>query len=230
MAALFVFLLLPYDYLTERTDEIDRRRKETASGQAPAGGSSSQRSCKGAKGTDTAVDPGGGGFGEGLSHRERDGSERARRCFTRAFSITGVGRSGKPGRSAFFFIPKGALTHHPRCGWWYGLRPTRALRGGCGSCGSLQPMLPRLRSRSSLSARRDRCAAPFACENLPLYAPRVRQLYRRGRDGQVCPSLYSLLRKRNRKIGGENDWQSTIWRRRSLAEARVAPSARPRLI
>ena len=67
--------------------------------------------------------------------------------------MTGEGRSGKPGRSDFF-TPKGALTHHLRSRRWYGLRPTRALRGGCGSCGSLQPMLPNLRLRSSLSARR----------------------------------------------------------------------------
>ena len=42
----------------------------------------------------------------------------------------GSGAFRETGALRFLFIPKGALTHHPRCGWWYGLRPTRALRGG----------------------------------------------------------------------------------------------------
>ena len=44
------------------------------------------------------------------------------------------------------------------------LRQPRALRGGCGSCGSLQPMPLRLRSWSSLSVRRDRCAVQLCCD------------------------------------------------------------------
>ena len=48
-------------------------------------------------------------------------------------------RPGSPGRSAIF-SPKGALTHHPLCRRWYGLRPPCALRGGCGPCGGLPGM------------------------------------------------------------------------------------------
>ena len=47
--------------------------------------------------------------------------------------MTRVGRSGRPGRSAFFFIPKGALTHHLPAGQavvaFPLVRPC-ALRGG----------------------------------------------------------------------------------------------------
>ena len=38
-------------------------------------------------------------------------------------------RPGSLGRSTVFLL-KGALTHHPLCGRWYGLRPPCALRGG----------------------------------------------------------------------------------------------------
>ncbi len=44
------------------------------------------------------------------------------------------------------------------------LRISRALcEADCALCEERNPMLPGLRSRSSLSARRDWCAAPFAC-------------------------------------------------------------------
>ena len=197
VAVLFVFLLLLYDFLTERTDEIDRRREETSSGQAPNGGSASQRPRKGAKSANATVDPGGRDFGEGLSPCREDRSEQTRRCITRAFSITGVGRSGIPERSASFFIPKGALTHHLPIGQavvaFPLVRPC-ALRGGCGSCGSLQAMLPRLRSRSSLSARRKRCGVSSACENLPLAALSQRQ----GRTGLPAPA-FSLPQRETEK-------------------------------
>ena len=96
----------------------------------------------------------------------------------------------------FSFFPKGALTHHlpagqavvlPRC-------VRRALCEAAGAlCGERQPMLPRLRSRSSLSARRERYTSPSACKNLPPAASSQRQ-------GQSCLAApVSLLRKRNRK-------------------------------
>ena len=49
----------------------------------------------------------------------------------------------KPG-AFLFFLPKGALTHHPK-GQWYFLRKSCALRGKCGCCGSLQTMPQHLR-------------------------------------------------------------------------------------
>jgi len=59
--------------------------------------------------------------------------------------------SGKPG-AFLFFLPKGALTHHPK-GQWYFLRKSCALRGGCGFCGSLQTMPQPLRVLLSSSAQ-----------------------------------------------------------------------------
>ena len=198
MAGLFVFLLLLYDFLTERTDEIDRRRKETAPGQASNGRSAGAGSCEGAKSPDATIDPGGCDFGEGLSPCCGDGSDETRRCFTRAFFLTGVGRSGKPGRSASFLSRRAHLLttgRRPAVVAFPLVRPC-ALREGCGSCGSLQPMLPRLRSRSSLPARRDRCAVPFACENLPPAALSQRQ-------GRSClPAPAFSCAKENQK-----DWR-----------------------
>ena len=134
---------------------------------------------------------------------------------------------GVPGRSVFYY-PKGALTHHRAAGpvvvAFPLVRPC-ALRGGCGSCGSLQPMLPRLRSRSSLPARRKRCAVSSACENLPPAA----LSQRRGVTKMIA--LLSLLRKRNRKKNrGENDWPFTIWRQRSSAAEQAVPPVRLRPI
>ena len=97
----------------------------------------------------------------------------------------------------------------------------------CTLCGERQPMLPRLWSRSSLPARRDRFAVPFACENLHPAALSQRQ----GESRMIA--LLSLCRKRNRKRKknrGENDWQFTIWKRRSSAEAPGARLVRHRPI
>ncbi len=55
--------------------------------------------------------------------------------------------------TSFFFIPKGALTHHLRSRRWYpSFVGPCALRGGCGSCGSLQTMPHHLRVLLSLPA------------------------------------------------------------------------------
>ena len=53
--------------------------------------------------------------------------------FYERIDARGVRETGRP----VSFVPKGALTHHPRSGRWYCLRQPCALRGGCGSCGSL---------------------------------------------------------------------------------------------
>ena len=69
-----------------------------------------------------------------------------------AARLNSAGRfSGKPG-AFLFFLPKGALTHHPK-GQWYFLRKSCALRGGCGFCGSLQTMPQPLRVLLSSSAQ-----------------------------------------------------------------------------
>ena len=99
-------------FTTKGGIQHDRRRKETAPSQASTGGSAGQGSREGAKSPDATVDPRGGDFGEGLSPCCGDGSDETRRCFTRAFSVTGVGRSGRPGRSAFFY-PEGRTYSPP---------------------------------------------------------------------------------------------------------------------
>ena len=68
-------------------------------------------------------------------------------------TMTATGAFRETGAS-FFFIPKGALTHHLRSRRWYpSLRSgSCALRGGCGSCGSLQTMPHHLRVLRSSSA------------------------------------------------------------------------------
>ena len=138
----------------------------------------------------------------------------------------GSGAFRETGALRFFYYPKGALTHHLPAGQvvvaFPLVRPC-ALRGGlcslrrapANAAGAAVPVIIAC-AEGSL-----RCFPPPA-KTCP------RQLCRRGRDGHVCPPLLSLLRKRNRKIGGENDWRFTIWKRRSSAAGQAAPPARPR--
>ena len=141
-------------------------------------------------------------------------------------SISHNGSGGVPGdRGAPLFLSRRAHLLTTRAAGGGMASGQRALcEADCALCGERQPILPGLRSQSSLAVRRDRYAVPFACENLPPAALSQRQ----GESKMIA--LLSLLRKRNRKIGGENDWQFTIWKRRSSAEARAAPPAQPRPI
>ena len=106
-------------------------------------------------------------------------------------------------------------------GRWYCLRQPCALRGGCGSCGSLWTM-PQLcgaavivHAGCSRFLFGNNCNP--ACENLPPAA-----LSQRWTALPLCP--FSLLRKRNRKIGGEATWQFITWKQRWSA---VGPGALP---
>ena len=60
-------------------------------------------------------------------------------------TMTATGAFRETGAS-FFFIPKGALTHHPHCGRWYpSLRSGRALcEADCALCGERQTMPQRI--------------------------------------------------------------------------------------
>ena len=157
----------------------------------------------------------------------------------------GSGAFRGTGALRFFFIPKGALTHHPRCGWWYGLRPTRALRGGCGSVSGPRAAFggwPPTRTPAGECAGaysqccRD-CGPGHHClrggNGAPFPPPAKtchRQLYRSAESDRFARPCFLFAAKRNRKkIGGENDWLFIIWRRRSSAEGQAVPHARPRL-
>ena len=170
--------------------------------------------------------------------------------FCASIFFNGSGAFRETGALRFLFIPKGALTHHLPAGQavvtFPLVRPCARLRAkslamlGCAptrlaaarrprrdaSCGSLQPMLPRLRSRSSLSARRNRCGVSSACKNLLPAALSQRQ----GRAGLPAPAFSFAKENQKKNRGGENDWRFIIWRRRSSAEERAAPHARPRPI
>ena len=69
-------------------------------------------------------------------------------------TMTATGAFRETGAS-FFFIPKGALTHHLRSRRWYpSLRSGRALcEADRALCGERQTMPPNLRCRSSLPVR-----------------------------------------------------------------------------
>ena len=131
----------------------------------------------------------------------------------------GVRETGRP----VSFVPKGALTHHPRSGRWYCLRQPCALRGGCGSCGSLMSNATPLLSCCHWPRRRLNC---FALSSKPLF-PLWKQLaacpHKPATGSFICgydPKLdfgsFSLLRKRNRKRKNEvkKIWRFIIWKRK----------------
>ena len=166
---LFWILLLLFEKLTERKGKIDRKRKEADSGQAPTGGSPDERSRKGTKGPDAAIDPRGSYFGEGLSPCYGDGSDETRRCFTRAFFLTRVGAFWGTGALRFLF-PRRAhlLTTCPLGRRWYcrDASDARSARRIALSSESARQCRRACGPRSPLSALRERYTSPSACENL----------------------------------------------------------------
>ena len=148
--------------------------------------------------------------------------------YARIFS-NGSGAFRETGVLRFFFIPKGALTHHLLGGQavvaFPLVRPC-ALRGG-------------LRSLRRAPAK----AAGTAVPVIIAYAKRsVRRSLRlqkpatgsfiavQGRTGLPAPAFSFAKETEKENRGGENDWQFTIWRQRSSAGARDARLARPRPI
>ena len=115
--------------------------------------------------------------------------------------------------------------------WTAALRQARALRGGWrsrfrpksrltavglrharlrASVRERQTMLPRLRSRSALPARRDRCSDSSACENLHTGS----FFAEAGTDRFARPCvLFATKRNRKGNYGGESDWRYTTWKR-----------------
>ena len=92
-------------------------------------------------------------------------------------SISHNGSGGVPGdRGAPLFLSRRAHLLTTRAAGGGMASGQRALcEADCALCGERQPILPGLRSQSSLAVRRDRYAVPFACENLPPAALSQRQ-------------------------------------------------------
>ena len=132
----------------------------------------------------------------------------------------GVRETGRP----VSFVPKGALTHHPRSGRWYCLRQPCALRGGCGSCGSLV---------ANASSRLCCCHWPrsrlfcFVCKMMVWV--KVTQTthavcLRKSATGSfvavmgiACRNTHFLFAKKKQKRerrDGENKWRFTTWKQR----------------
>ncbi len=147
-----------------------------------------------------------------------------------------TGRLGKPERPSFF-IPKGALTHHPK-GRWYLPLASRALceadaaaaaasrqcHSTCGRC------CHRLRRRQIPCDRRRELGVEilYPCCRLPTQTCH-RQLCRR--DGRAfCPSIFSFTKEKQKKENEVNErWQFIIWRQRWSAGAQGAPPWPPLL-
>ena len=122
--------------------------------------------------------------------------------------------------ASFFFIPKGALTHHRPKGrrWYPSLRSGRALcEADCALFGERQTMPPCLRATVAIV-----CAEGEVHLSLSLQKPAPGSFIAEAGLLKLIGPL-SLLRKRNRKrkYGGDSDWQYTTWRRRLSAEVRV---------
>ena len=128
--------------------------KKLLQAAAPIGGSAGAGSCQGAQSQNAQAHSGGCNSGKDAARGTDDGTvctgglpdtEAA------AARLNSAGRSPEAGGLPLF-LPKGALTHHPK-GQWYFLRKSCALRGGCGFCGSLQTMPQPLRVLLSSSAQ-----------------------------------------------------------------------------
>lgn len=144
--------------------------------------------------------------------------------FYERIDARGVRETGRP----VSFVPKGALTHHPRSGRWYCLRQPCALRGGCGSCGSLWTMPPSFESavivhavgyvlcfiiKTVVSILETTCRLPAqTCH---------RQLCRR-KGVAVHDTLFFFAKetKIQERKDSENEWQSIILKQRWSAGER----------
>ena len=132
------------------------------------------------------------------------------------------GAFGKPG-TPFFSPVRAHLLTTPK-GRWYCLRQPCALRGGCGCCDSLWSM-PHFCQIAVIVHAVDGWLYPStACANLPTAA--LPQLW-------VCSSPehthFLFAKKKQKREDGENEWRSTIWKRRSSAGARDEVPLLPQL-
>lgn len=140
--------------------------------------------------------------------------------FYERIDARGVRKTGRP----VSFVPKGALTHHPRSGRWYCQRLHRkqpcALRGGCGSCGSLMSNAtshlccchwPRSRLIVSLHSK-TRCRTKSFCTYAACPHKAATGSFICGYG--YCPtqypfSFYKKETKSQERKDGENEWRFT---------------------
>ena len=138
------------------------------------------------------------------------------------------GAFGQP--SIPFLLPEGrTYSPLPQMGQWrYCLRQPCALRGGCGFCGSLWTM-PHFCGIDAIVHAVGGCFVvlhpPTACANLPPAA--LPQIW-------VCSSPehthFLFAKKKQKREDGENEWRSTIWKRKSSPGAQDEAPLLPQLI
>ena len=140
-------------------------------------------------------------------------------------STTGAFR--ETGRSSLFFVPKGALTHHLPAGQavvaFPLVRPC-ALRGGLRSLrrapdNAAETAVPIIIVCAKGSVRR----------SLRLRKPATGSFVAEAGSDMFGRPCILFHERESERIGGENDWPFTIWRRRSSAEGQVVLPARLRL-
>ena len=134
--------------------------------------------------------------------------------------------------ASFFFIPKGALTHHLRRRRWYpSIRSGRALcEADCALCGERQTMPQRFPAVIVCAAgRRLSPCLPLRCKPLSSFRTTCTRLRKpatgsffAGMDGCCpAPSIFFCRAKRNKTApcrgqkGSEGLWRSIIWKQRS---------------
>ena len=147
--------------------------------------------------------------------------------FYERIDARGVRETGRP----VSFVPKGALTHHPRSGRWYCLRQPCALRGGCGSCGSLMDNAttlrccchcPRSRLTVSLHSKKG-CRRKSFCTYAACPHKAATGSFICGYGYRFPQYPFSFCEKETKsqeRKDGENEWRFTTWKPRWSAGVR----------
>ena len=145
--------------------------------------------------------------------------------YARSFH-NGNGAFRETGALLFLFIPKGALTHHrlKAGGGTAASRQLCALRGGLRSLrrapdNAAETAVPIIIVCAKGSVRR----------SLRLRKPATGSFVAEAGSDMFGRPCILFHERESERIGGENDWPFTIWRRRSSAEGQVVLPARLRL-
>ena len=195
-------------------NKYDGRRKEADPGAAPFGRSSGPRPSESAQGPDEKAHSRGCSFGKGSAADDEHEFERVGNISSRTYKLSTQSRSVPVRRGAPLFRPEGRTYSPPASGRWYCLRQSCALRGGCGPCGGLPGMTAAIPGAHGTG----RCAALF---HTPVKTCH-RQLF------TVYGGRGTKDEGRRTRDGGNENWQSIIWRQRSSAGGRAVPLSRQR--